>query len=1276
MANNEKAEKNASLNPGDGVTTPNHDARKDDSRAEDPKKEAQGGLHSYLRVFTYADHLSWILNVIAFLAAIGAGAVLPLMDLIFGKFVTTFVRFSTGVLTPAQYRSEVNKYTLYFLYLFVAKFCLFYTHSVLISIAAIRTTKALRVDFVRATLRQNVAYFDSAESGSVTSQVTTSTSNVNNGISEKLTLTIQGLSTFVTAFIIAFAVQWKLTLITISIIPTIIVAVGVCLGFMTKWENEMLEIYGQAGKLAEEVFSTMQTVHAFWLNPLLARKFDQHLLDARVIGMKNSPVYAVLFSTEFFCIYSAYGLAFWRGIRMYVSGEISQPGQVFTVILAVIVAATAMSTIAPQIIALGKGASAAAQLFQVIDRVSEIDSLSEEGLIPEKCAGRVEIQGISFAYPTRPDVQVLQMFSLSVPANSTTALVGASGSGKSTIVGLMERWYDPSAGNIFLDGTRIQDLNLRWLRTNIRLVQQEPVLFSGTVFENVACGLFGTEKGSLPEDQQRKLVVEACKSAYADEFVAQLPQGYDTQIGERAMMLSGGQKQRLAIARSIISDPQVLLLDEATSALDPKAEKMVQQALDSVSKNRTTIVIAHKLSTIKNADNIAVMAKGSIIEQGTHNELLDKKGAYASLVTAQDLGKADGAEETLRHSADDDGEKPTLVRTQTQASMHSQAAVKTGKDGINYNLISCIFIVFWEHRRLWPYFLILIFASLMGGATYPAQAVLFARIATTFEIPGAEAVERGDFYSLMFFVVAIGNLIAYSLIGWFSNVVVQHVSRGYRLEIFNLILKQDMNFFDREENATGALVSNLSTYPTSLLELLGFNVMLIFINVISVLSSCILALVVGWKLGCAVAFGALPLVVFSGYLRIRLEFKLEEQTGKRFASSAALASEAVSAIRTVSSLALERHIIARYAERLQGVARHSMKSLFWTMFWYSFTQSVSFLAMALGFWYGGQLISRGEYNTTQFYTVFIAVIFSGEAAASFFSYTTSMTKAATAANYIFWLRRQTPRVQENPSKPPFNDGNEKDPAHIQVDNVDFAYESRPNANVLKNIDVDVKPGQFVAFVGASGCGKSTAIALFERFYDPTSGCITCDGSTLLDLCPRKYRSHVSLVQQEPVLYQGSIRDNIAMGVDNEVTEAQIEDAAKQANIYTFVASLPNGFNTMCGSRGTQLSGGQRQRIAIARALIRQPRLLLLDEATSALDTESEKIVQAALEKVKDGRTTIAVAHRLSTIKDADVIVVFSKGRVAEVGTHKELLGRRGMYYEMSLGQSLDRSIPA
>jgi ATP-binding cassette subfamily B (MDR/TAP) protein 1 len=299
-----------------------------------------------------------------------------------------------------------------------------------------------------------------------------------------------------------------------------------------------------------------------------------------------------------------------------------------------------------------------------------------------------------------------------------------------------------------------------------------------------------------------------------------------------------------------------------------------------------------------------------------------------------------------------------------------------------------------------------------------------------------------------------------------------------------------------------------------------------------------------------------------------------------------------------------------------------------------------------------------------------------QAAASFFSYTTSLTKAGTAANYIFWLRQQKPAVQEDPTKPPFDNDNEKDPAHIEVQDLAFAYESRPNTKVLDDINFDVEPGQFVAFVGASGCGKSSLIALLERFYDPLSGRLACDGRSLTELCPRKYRSHISLVQQEPVLYQGSIRDNIAMGTSEDVSDSEIESAARQSNMYTFITSLPEGFSTLCGSRGTQLSGGQRQRIAIARALVRQPRLLLLDEATSALDTESEKIVQAALDQAQSGRTTVAVAHRLSTIKDADVIIVFARGKIVEMGTHGELLSMKGVYYEMCLGQSLDRGIPS
>jgi ATP-binding cassette, subfamily B (MDR/TAP), member 1 len=566
-----------------------------------------------------------------------------------------------------------------------------------------------------------------------------------------------------------------------------------------------------------------------------------------------------------------------------------------------------------------------------------------------------------------------------------------------------------------------------------------------------------------------------------------------------------------------------------------------------------------------------------------------------------------------------------------------------------------------------------------------------------FQLPPDQMQSRGNFFALMFFVLSLGCFFLYFIMGWTTNIVAQTMNKKFRKTILDSMLRQDIQYYDRPENTTGALASRLESNPQSILELMGYNVALVLINVFNVTASSILAIVVSWKLGLVGVFAALPPMLSAGYARIRLETRMDSDTSKRFSGSAAIASEAVTAIRTVSSLAIEHSILARYSNELDHAIHESVLPLVHMMFWFSFTQAIEYFILGLGFWWGCKLVSEGEVTFYQFFVSFMGTFFSGQAASQMFGYTSSesrhfpqkltsqtklygigITKGKSAANYVFWIEALQPTIQ-----PDTTENLKKGPADgiktIELDNLQFTYPLRPAARVLRGIDLEIKKGQFVAFVGASGCGKSTMIAMLERFYDPTSGSIKIDSEPLLEINPRLYRRHVALVQQEPTLYQGSIRENIQLGVetnedkDDVVSDKEIETALRAANAWDFVSSLPEGVNTLCGTSGSQLSSGQRQRIAIARALIRDPNVILLDEATSALDTASEKMVQNALAEAAAAREriTIAVAHRLSTIKDADRICVFYNGKIVESGSHDELQALGKMYKKMCDAQSLD-----
>lgn len=786
-----------------------------------------------------------------------------------------------------------------------------------------------------------------------------------------------------------------------------------------------------------------------------------------------------------------------------------------------------------------------------------------------------------------------------------------------------------------------------------------------------------------------------------------MAEGYETNVGERGFLLSGGQKQRIAIARAMVSDPKILLLDEATSALDTKSEGVVQAALDVAAKGRTTIVIAHRLSTIKTADNIVVMSQGRIVEQGAHDELLERRGAYYNLVEAQRLSAEKEAEEAAEEAEEieailkvnsrdsksgtklsrtnteqnaalerittDKNLRAKLTRTATGKSVSERVLEAKGSDGkADYTLWTLIRVVGSFNKKETHLMLIGLFFSIIAGGGNPTQAVFFAKSILAISLPPSmygKLRHDANFWSLMYLMLAITQFIAFCGQGVAFAYCSERLVHRARDQAFRNMLRQDIAFFDKEENSAGALTSFLSTETTHLAGMSGTTLGTILVVTTTLVAAISLSCAVGWKLAL-VCTATIPVLLGCGFFRFWMLARFQERAKKAYEGSASYACEATSAIRTVASLTREDDVWEHYHQSLVAQGRKSLQSILKSSILYAASQSFMFLCIGLGFWYGGTLIASHEYTMFQFFLCFSAIIFGAQSAGTIFSFAPDMGKAKYAAKQLKTLFDRQPAIDSWSS-----DGERLKHVEgtIEFRDVHFRYPTRPEQPVLRGLNLTVKPGQYVALVGASGCGKSTTIALMERFYDPLSGGIFVDGREISSYNINDYRGFLALVSQEPTLYQGTIRENVLLGADrDDVPDEAIVQACKDANIYDFITSLPDGFSTIVGSKGSMLSGGQKQRIAIARALLRDPKILLLDEATSALDSESEKVVQAALDAAAQGRTTIAVAHRLSTIQKADIIYVFDQGRIVEQGTHDHLLKVRGKYFELVNLQSLEK----
>ncbi|CAG8419380.1 unnamed protein product [Penicillium salamii] len=1252
---------------------------------------------SFFGLYRYASHIDILILVVSTLCAMAAGAALPLFTILFGSLATSFQKIMQDTVSYDSFYHDLTKNVLYFVYLGIGEFVTVYISTVGFIYTGEHITQKIRENYLQAILRQNIAYFDKLGAGEVTTRITADTNLIQDGISEKVGLTLTALATFVTAFIVAYIKYAPLAGICTSTIVALVVIMGGGSRFIVKFSKLSLESYGAGGTVAEEVISSIRNATAFGTQEKLAQQYEVHLAKAERWGMRLQMALGVMVGGMMGIMFLNYGLGFWMGSRFLVQHKVDV-GHVLTILMAILIGSFALGNVSPNGQAFTNAVAAAAKIFATIDRTSPLDPTSEEGIILDHVEGHIEFRNVKHIYPSRPEVTIMQDVSLAMPAGKTTALVGPSGSGKSTVVGLVERFYLPVGGQVFLDGHDIQTLNLRWLRQQISLVSQEPVLFGTSIFKNIRHGLIGTRFENESEEKIKELVETAAKMANAHEFISVLPEGYETNVGQRGFLLSGGQKQRIAIARAVVSDPKILLLDEATSALDTKSEGVVQAALDRAAEGRTTIVIAHRLSTIKTAHNIVVFVNGQIVEQGTHSDLTEHDGPYYKLVEAQRINEEKEAD-ALEGDDEDSAEQMTkshiarvksmgsestrneneafadnMQRRESRKSISSAVLSKPNAEGTSkYSLLTLIRFIGSFNKEEWYYMVIGLCFSILAGCGQPTQAFLYAKAINALSLPESmwgKLRSDANFWSLMFFVVGIVQFITFSIHGVTFAYTSERLIRKARSKAFRVILRQDIDFFDREENSTGALTSFLSTETKHLSGISGQTLGTILMCSTTLIAAIVISLSFGWKLAL-VCISVVPVLLGCGFYRFYMLASFQARSKAAYEGSASYACEATSAIRTVASLTREDDVWSIYHAQLENQGRASLMSVVKSSLLYAASQALVFFCVALGFWYGGTLLGHHEYDIFRFFVCFSEILFGAQSAGTVFSFSPDMGKAKNAAAEFLKLFERRPTIDtwsEEGETMSHCDGS------IEFRDVHFRYPTRPEQPVLRGLNLSVKPGQYIALVGPSGCGKSTTIALLERFYDSLSGGIFVDDKNITDLNVNSYRSHIALVSQEPTLYQGTIKENILLGTPNEdPSEEELFKACRDANIYDFIMSLPEGFNTVVGSKGGMLSGGQKQRVAIARALLRNPKILLLDEATSALDSESEKVVQAALDAAARGRTTIAVAHRLSTIQKADIIYVFDQGKIIESGTHTELLRNKGRYYELVNLQSLGKN---
>ncbi|KAL1828350.1 hypothetical protein ACET3Z_006762 [Daucus carota] len=1220
---------------------------------------------SIFSIFMHADAVDLLLMILGFIGAVGDGLSTPVMLFVTSKLMNNVGSTISFQTVNHDFTHDINKNALALCYLAAAQWIASFLEGYCWTRTGERQASRMRARYLKAVLRQDVGYFDLHVTS--TAEVITSVSNdtlvIQDVISEKVPVFLMNASIFIGAYIAAFLMLWRLAIVGLPFALFLIIP-GLIYGrTLTSIARKMRVEYNKADAITEQAISSIRTVYSFVGEKRIVSDYSAALEGTVKLGLKQGLAKGLAIGSNG-VVFAIWSFMSYYGSRMVMYNN-AQGGTTLQVGSCIIVGGLSLGSGLSVVKYLSEAVAAGERITEVINRVPKIDLENMDGMILENISGEVELRHVEFEYPSRPEPMVFKDLNLKIPAGKMVALVGESGSGKSTVIALLQRFYDPIKGEILIDGVPIEKLQLKWLRSQMGLVSQEPALFATTIKENI---LFGKEDADIDE------VIEAAKASNAHNFISQLPQGYDTQVGERGVQMSGGQKQRIAIARAIIKSPRILLLDEATSALDSESERVVQDALDKAAIGRTTIIIAHRLSTVRNADLIAVLQHGDVKEIGSHNHLSkDQNSVYTTLLNLQQSQK--NHECSLNPLTTTNNTASSSPNTDISACL-SASANSVARDEEQHTSNAPVILneqvsSVPSFKRLlamnspeWKQAVLGSLSAVIFGAVQPAYSFALASTLSLFFLRDHEEIKRKTrIYGLWFLGLAVFSVVINIIQHYNFAAIGEYLTKRIRERMLSRILTFEIGWFDRDENSSGAICSRLAKDANMVRSLVGDRMALVIQTTSAVIIACTMGLVIAWRLA-VLMIAVQPLIIVCYYFKRILLKSMSSKAAKSQEETSKLAGEAVSNLRTVTSFSSQSRILKLVEKAQEGPSSESARRSWYAGFGLGTSQSLVLCTWALDFWYGGKLIADGHIDAKALFQTFIILVSTGRVIADAGSMTNDLAKGSDAVRSVFAvLDRDSLIDPEDPEgyKP------DKITGRVELCEVNFAYPARPNTMIFKNFSICIEEGKSTALVGQSGSGKSTIIGLIQRFYDPLQGVVKIDGKDIRSYHLRSLRQHIALVSQEPTLFAGTIRENIMYGTSNQnIDETEIIEAAKAANVHIFITGLKDGYDTWCGDKGLQLSGGQKQRIAIARAILKNPAVLLLDEATSALDSQSENVVQAALEHVMMGRTSIVVAHRLSTIQSCDTIAVLDKGKVVEKGTHSSLIskGSVGAYYAL------------